>query len=117
MKPLWRENTAPDGVSQPSCSFPAIFDAPLWRVFNGGNQMRKPLHVAHRGGAGLWPENTMAAFTRAIAAGADGIELDVHLSKDGKLVVHHDESLKPSIARGAGGERAPARTMRSTSGD
>ncbi|MBO6666521.1 glycerophosphodiester phosphodiesterase family protein [Parvibaculum sp.] len=66
--------------------------------------MRKPLHVAHRGGAGLWPENTMAAFTRAIAAGADGIELDVHLSKDGKLVVHHDESLKPSIARGAGGE-------------
>lgn len=65
--------------------------------------MRTPLHVAHRGGAGLWPENTMAAFTRAIAAGADGIELDVHLSKDRKLVVHHDESLKPSIARGPGG--------------
>ena len=63
-----------------------------------------PLHVAHRGGAGLWPENTMAAFERAIAAGADGIELDVHLSKDGLLVVHHDESLKPSIARGPGGE-------------
>jgi len=59
--------------------------------------------VAHRGGAGLWPENTMAAFTRAIAAGADGIELDVHLSKDRKLVVHHDESLKPSIARGPDG--------------
>lgn len=65
--------------------------------------MRTPLHVAHRGGAGLWPENTMAAFTRAIAAGADGIELDVHLSKDRKLVVHHDESLKPSIARGPDG--------------
>jgi glycerophosphoryl diester phosphodiesterase len=59
--------------------------------------------VAHRGGAGLWPENTMAAFTRAIAAGADGIELDVHLSKDRKLVVHHDESLKPAIARGPDG--------------
>lgn len=71
---------------------------------NGGNQMRKPLQVAHRGGAGLWPENTMAAFARAIAAGADGIELDVHLSRDGKLVVHHDESLKPAIARGADGE-------------
>ncbi|PKP79202.1 MAG: hypothetical protein CVT81_00525 [Alphaproteobacteria bacterium HGW-Alphaproteobacteria-3] len=65
--------------------------------------MRTPLHVAHRGGAGLWPENTMAAFTRAIAAGADGIELDVHLSKDRKLVVHHDESLKPAIARGPDG--------------
>ena len=65
--------------------------------------MRTPLHVAHRGGAGLWPENTMAAFTRAIAAGADGIELDIHLTRDGKLVVHHDESLKPSIARGPDG--------------
>lgn len=65
--------------------------------------MRTPLNVAHRGGAGLLPENTMAAFTRAIAAGADGIELDVHLSKDRKLVVHHDESLKPSIARGPDG--------------
>ncbi|GMV61880.1 MAG: putative glycerophosphoryl diester phosphodiesterase precursor [Parvibaculum sp.] len=65
--------------------------------------MRTPLHVAHRGGAGLWSENTMAAFTRAIAAGADGIELDIHLSKDRKLVVHHDESLKPAIARGPDG--------------
>ncbi|MBC7103096.1 MAG: hypothetical protein H5U13_07720 [Parvibaculum sp.] len=65
--------------------------------------MRTPLNVAHRGGAGLWPENTMAAFTRAIAAGADGIELDIHLSKDRKLVVHHDESLKPAIARGPDG--------------
>lgn len=65
--------------------------------------MTKPLQIAHRGGAGLWPENTMAAFTRAIDAGADGIELDVHLTKDGVLVVHHDESLKPAIARGADG--------------
>ncbi|HCX66954.1 MAG TPA: hypothetical protein DHK64_05290, partial [Rhodobiaceae bacterium] len=54
---------------------------------NGEDQMKKPLHVAHRGGAGLWPENTMVAFERAIAAGADGIELDVHLSRDGLLVV------------------------------
>lgn len=66
--------------------------------------MTKPLQVAHRGGAGLWPENTMAAFERAIGAGADGIELDVHLTRDRKLVVHHDESLKPAIARGADGE-------------
>ncbi|PKQ01898.1 MAG: hypothetical protein CVT73_21070 [Alphaproteobacteria bacterium HGW-Alphaproteobacteria-12] len=65
--------------------------------------MRTPLHVAHRGGAGLWPENTMAAFAGAIAAGSDGIELDIHLSRDGKLVVHHDESLKPAIARGPDG--------------
>lgn len=65
--------------------------------------MRGPLQIAHRGGAGLWPENTLEAFERAIAAGADGIELDVHLSCDGVPVVHHDESLKPAIARGADG--------------
>lgn len=62
-----------------------------------------PLKIAHRGGSGLWPENTMAAFDNAIAAGADGVELDVHLTKDNVLVVHHDESLKPAIARGPDG--------------
>lgn len=74
------------------------------RVAQGGTGMRKPLQIAHRGGAGLWPENTMEAFERAIAMGADGIELDVHLSRDGQLIVHHDESLKPAIARGTDGE-------------
>jgi glycerophosphoryl diester phosphodiesterase len=66
--------------------------------------MPKPLQIAHRGGTGLWPENTIEAFTHAIDAGADGIELDVHLSRDGLLVVHHDESLKPAIARGPNGK-------------
>ncbi|MEQ9143083.1 MAG: glycerophosphodiester phosphodiesterase family protein [Parvibaculaceae bacterium] len=63
-----------------------------------------PLRIAHRGGAGLWPENTIEAFRNAIKAGADGIELDVHLTRDKVLVVHHDESLKPAIARGKNGE-------------
>ena len=58
-----------------------------------------PLMIAHRGGTGLWPENTLEAFRRAIDLGIDGIELDVHLSGDGVLVVHHDETLKPAIAR------------------
>ncbi|MBL4863449.1 MAG: hypothetical protein JKY63_00905 [Rhodobiaceae bacterium] len=62
-----------------------------------------PLKIAHRGGSGLWPENTMRAFREAIAGGAQGIELDVHLTKDGVLVVHHDESLKPAIARAPDG--------------
>lgn len=65
--------------------------------------MNRPLHIAHRGGAGLWPENTIEAFEHAILDGADGIELDVHLTRDGVLVVHHDESLKPVIARGPDG--------------
>jgi len=67
------------------------------------NVLGRPLKIAHRGGTGLWPENTMGAFERAIADGAEGIELDVHLSKDGVPVVHHDEALKPAIARGADG--------------
>lgn len=81
-----------------------IFGVPAARDGKMGDGMRKPLQIAHRGGAGLWPENTMAAFEHAIAMGADGIELDVHLSRDGQLIVHHDESLKPAIARGPDGQ-------------
>jgi glycerophosphoryl diester phosphodiesterase len=60
--------------------------------------------IAHRGGADLWPENTMAAFAGAIACGADGAELDVHLTRDGQVVVFHDEALKPEIVRGPDGQ-------------
>src|SRR6186997_386013 len=52
-----------------------------------------PLVFAHRGGCALGPENTIAAFDLGLAAGADGLELDVHLSADGVVVVHHDETL------------------------
>ncbi|NLZ77347.1 MAG: glycerophosphodiester phosphodiesterase [Spirochaetales bacterium] len=48
---------------------------------------------AHRGYSGAYPENTMLSFTKALEAGADGIELDVQLSKDGHVVVIHDETL------------------------
>lgn len=48
---------------------------------------------AHRGYSGKYPENTMLAFEQAVASGAQGIELDVHLTKDGKLVIIHDELL------------------------
>ena len=53
------------------------------------------IKVAHRGGAGLAPENTLAAFRVGLEQGADALELDVHLSRDGELVVIHD----PSLAR------------------
>ena len=49
---------------------------------------------AHRGGSGLAPENTIAAFDNGLALGADGLELDVHLSRDGVVVVHHDRLLE-----------------------
>jgi glycerophosphoryl diester phosphodiesterase len=53
----------------------------------------RPLIFAHRGGAGLFPENTIPAFDRGLALGADGLEFDVHLSRDGVPVVHHDRLL------------------------
>jgi glycerophosphoryl diester phosphodiesterase len=53
----------------------------------------RPLVFAHRGGAALAPENTFAAFDRGVGAGADGIELDVRLSRDGVAVVCHDATL------------------------
>lgn len=49
---------------------------------------------AHRGFSGKYPENTMRAFKEALKLDIDGIELDVHKSKDGKLVVIHDEDVK-----------------------
>jgi len=52
-----------------------------------------PLVFAHRGGCALGPENTIAAFDAGLAAGADGLELDVHLTADRVLVVHHDATL------------------------
>lgn len=49
--------------------------------------------LAHRGASAYCPENTMAAFKKAIMLSADGLELDVHLTKDNELVVIHDFSL------------------------
>jgi glycerophosphoryl diester phosphodiesterase len=51
------------------------------------------LIFAHRGSAGTHPENTMEAFREAERVGADGIELDVQLTKDGEIVVIHDETV------------------------
>jgi len=52
-----------------------------------------PLIAAHRGGAALWPENSLLAFRNALALGVDLLELDVHLSADGEVVVLHDATL------------------------
>jgi glycerophosphoryl diester phosphodiesterase len=54
----------------------------------------RPRIAAHRGGAGLWPENSLLAFRGAIAAGADLVELDLHLAADGGLAVIHDRTLE-----------------------
>jgi glycerophosphoryl diester phosphodiesterase len=62
--------------------------------FGGDALLLRPLVIAHRGGAGLWPENTLHAFESARAAGADIIEMDVRSTSDGVLVIHHDETVE-----------------------
>ena len=66
--------------------------------------MAKTLNIAHRGGAGLWPENTVFAFYSAAKAGFDGAELDVQLTADGKLAVFHDFCLNPDLCRDGSGK-------------
>lgn len=53
----------------------------------------RPLVLGHRGNAIAAPENTIAAFTQALDLGADGLETDLRLSRDGEVVLHHDEDL------------------------
>jgi glycerophosphoryl diester phosphodiesterase len=66
---------------------------------------RPPLIIGHRGASAIAPENTLSAFARAVRDGADGIELDVRLSRDGVAVVIHDATLprerlrKPVVSR------------------
>lgn len=55
--------------------------------------MSVPLVIAHRGASAEQPENSLAAFRRALELGADGVELDVHATSDGSLVVYHDAEI------------------------
>ena len=59
----------------------------------GAQDKPATLLAAHRGGSLLWPENSLLAFRNAVALGADFIEFDVHLSRDGEVVVVHDPTL------------------------
>jgi glycerophosphoryl diester phosphodiesterase len=61
--------------------------------------MIRPLIIGHRGASAIAPENTIAAFERALACGADGIEFDVRLARDGVPVVIHDATLRRTALR------------------
>ena len=80
------------------CAFYALLSrtkgeaVPEHKYFRG--DAGRPLVIAHRGGAGLWPENTLYAFERAAALGVDVIETDVRVTADGELVVFHDEGVE-----------------------
>ena len=71
------------------CSAKKMDDAmkPAWKT-------RFPVMIiAHRGFSGEAPENTLAAFQKAMEVGSDMVELDIHLSQDGEAVVIHDGTL------------------------
>jgi glycerophosphoryl diester phosphodiesterase len=68
--------------------------AVVGRASAAAQGMIAPLFAAHRGGALLWPENSLLAFRNALALGVDFLELDVHLSRDGEVMVIHDATLE-----------------------
>ena len=59
--------------------------------------------VGHRGARGLFPENTLPSFAKAMSIGVTAIELDVGVSRDGMVIVSHDQKLNPDITRKADG--------------
>ncbi len=60
---------------------------------------KRPLILGHRGARRDAPENTISAFELAMAQGADGVELDVRMSQDGELFVHHDDHVRTASGR------------------
>jgi glycerophosphoryl diester phosphodiesterase len=78
--------------------------------------MRRPTVIAHRGASGYEYENSRAAFRRAVMLDADGVELDVHATRDGTIVVHHDAEI-PGFGPIALLSRAEARQVRIRNGE
>ncbi|CAM3643570.1 glycerophosphodiester phosphodiesterase family protein [Mucilaginibacter galii] len=77
----------------------------------GNTLMKKaPFYkIGHRGTRGLMPENTIQAMTKAIEMGCNTIEMDIHITKDGQVLVYHDESFNPDYTlMPDGSEIAPA---------
>jgi glycerophosphoryl diester phosphodiesterase len=75
-----------------SLIFVAAFrpDAPSKSYYNS---ISRTLVIAHQGGDGIWPGDTMYAFEKAVDIGADVLEMDAHITKDSQLVLMHDEEV------------------------
>jgi glycerophosphoryl diester phosphodiesterase len=78
--------------------------------------MRRPSIIAHRGASGYEYENSRAAFRRAVMLDADGVELDVHATRDGAIVVHHDAEI-PGFGAISLLSRSEARQVRIRNGE
>jgi glycerophosphoryl diester phosphodiesterase len=71
-------------------------------LFAAAPALGQPRVAGHRGGAALWPENSLLAFRQALAAGVEFLETDVHPTADGELVILHDPTLdRTTTGRGA----------------
>jgi glycerophosphoryl diester phosphodiesterase len=57
------------------------------------SNLKPPLVIAHQGGDGIWPGDTMYAFEKAVEIGADVLEMDAHITKDNQIVLMHDEKV------------------------
>jgi glycerophosphoryl diester phosphodiesterase len=93
---------AVDGPATPNAE-------PQWAARPGGFDLQ-----GHRGARGLAPENTLHAFAVALSVGVSTLELDVGITADGVVVVHHDRAINPALTRGADGRwlQAPAPLLR-----
>jgi glycerophosphoryl diester phosphodiesterase len=65
----------------------------------------KPIVIAHRGGAALRPENTIAAFQYASKLGVDMLEFDLNVTADDRIVIHHDSTVSPAVCRASAGSQ------------
>jgi glycerophosphoryl diester phosphodiesterase len=65
-------------------------DAPSKKYYS---DIRRPLVIAHQGGDGIRPGDTMSAFENAVQIGADVLEMDAHITRDGQIVLMHDEKV------------------------
>jgi glycerophosphoryl diester phosphodiesterase len=82
-------------------------------VANASAQARRPFSIeGHRGARGYVPENTIPSFKKALEQGADTIELDLVVSKDGKLVVSHEPWFSSNISLDKDGNRIPPEKQR-----
>lgn len=86
-------------VEQNSISFFTFYLFTFSPDIKMSNETNMPLIIAHRGASAVAPENTLAAFRKAIEDGAEGIEFDVRLTSDGEAVVFHDADLKRIAGR------------------
>ena len=89
MKPFATALTAAATLALAACAMPGADSAKGLITLDG----KQPLVVAHRGASGYLPEETMEAYARAVELGADVIEMDLLITKDGVLVARHDPNL------------------------